>query len=188
MYLNFIQIFIKDTLWLIEPKQISKDATYIYHILKFLKTSLFFKIGYYGEGILYNSGMTIAVKSHGFTTGNFSLKAVDEKTSNSVRRLHNHMKELNSTAIVLIRNPFKAIISHRHLDEGGHTGHAKAGSFIGKGWDHFVTVKVKSWELFYTDWLTSPRTVTKVVHFENLQDSSTLQWNLLNVIDFLGKY
>lgn len=142
--------------------------------------------GYYGEGILYNSGMTIAVKSHGFTTGNFSLKAVDEKTSNSFRRLHNHMKELNSTAIVLIRNPFKAIIGHRHLDEGGHTGHAKAESFIGKGWDHFVTVKVKSWELFYTDWLTSPRTVTKVVHFENLQDSSTLQWNLLNVIDFLG--
>jgi hypothetical protein len=77
--------------------------------------------------------MTIAVKSHGFTTGNFSLKAVDEKTSNSVRRLHNHMKEFNSTAIVLIRNPFKAIIGHRHLDEGGHTGHAKAGSFIGKG-------------------------------------------------------
>ena len=77
--------------------------------------------------------MTIAVKSHGFTTGNFSLKAVDEKTSNSFRRLHNHMKELNSTAIVLIRNPFKAIIGHRHLDEGGHTGHAKAGSFIGRG-------------------------------------------------------
>ena len=45
---------------------------------------------------------------------------------------------------------------------------------------------MKSWELFYTDWLTSPRTVTKVVHFENLQDSSTLQWNLLNVLDFLG--
>ena len=111
------------------------------YVSKFPKNLLlhpFFKIGYYGEGILYNSGMTIAVKSHGFTTGNFSLKAVDEKTSNSFRRLHNHMKELNSTAIVLIRNPFKAIIGHRHLDEGGHTGHAKAESFIGKGKSQFV--------------------------------------------------
>ena len=56
------------------------------------------------------------------------------------------------------------------------------------GWDHFVSIKVKSWELFYTDWLTSPGTVTKVVHFENLQDSTTLQWNLLNILDFLGEY
>ena len=55
------------------------------------------------------------------------------------------------------------------------------------GWDHFVSIKVKSWELFYTDWLTSPGTDTKVVHFENLQDPTTLQWNLLNILDFLGK-
>ena len=77
--------------------------------------------------------MTIAVKSHGFTTGNFSLKAVNETTSISDRRNNNHMKELNATAIVLIRNPFKAIMSHRNLDEAGHTGHAKPKMFTGAG-------------------------------------------------------
>ena len=35
------------------------------------------------------------------------------------------MNELNHKAVLLIRNPFDAIISHRHLDEGGHTGYAK---------------------------------------------------------------
>ena len=77
--------------------------------------------------------MTLAVKSHGFTTGNFSLKAVSTTTSDVERRQQNHIKELNSTAIVLIRNPFRAIIGHRHLDEGGHTGHAKEESFLGPG-------------------------------------------------------
>lgn len=89
--------------------------------------------GYYGEGVPYDSGMTLAVKSHGFTTGNFSLRAVSPTTSEVERRQHNHIKELNSTAIVLIRNPFRAIIGHRHLDEGGHTGHAKEESFLGPG-------------------------------------------------------
>ena len=58
-------------------------------------------------------------------------KILDEPES--TRMLSNHFKELNSTAILLIRNPFKAIIGHRHLDEGGHTGHASAKSFMGRG-------------------------------------------------------
>lgn len=50
------------------------------------------------------------------------------------------------------------------------------------GWDRFVSIKIRSWEYFYKDWLSS-EAVTKVVHFENLKD--TLQWNLLNILDFL---
>ena len=75
--------------------------------------------------------MTVAIKSHGFTTGPFAKKAINEPKS--TRKLNNHQKELNSTAILLIRNPFRAIIGHRHLDEGGHTGHAPLKSFVGPG-------------------------------------------------------
>lgn len=97
--------------------------------------------GYYGEGIPYDSGMTVAVKSHGFTTGNYSLAVATGKLSKKERRRVNHMTELNYTAILLIRNPFKAIIGHRNLDEGGHTGHAKELSFqgLGKNTTQFVT-------------------------------------------------
>ena len=94
---------------------------------------LLFISGYYGEGIPYDSGMTVAVKSHGFTTGNHSLAVAKGKVSAEERKEYNHMRELNSTAILLIRNPFKAIIGHRNLDEGGHTGHAKERSFQGTG-------------------------------------------------------
>lgn len=148
--------------------------------------------GYYGEGIAYDSGMTVAIKSHGFTTGNYSLAVATGKLSKEERQQHNHITELNSTAILLIRNPFKAIIGHRNLDEGGHTGHAKELSFQGLGWDRFVSIKIKSWELFYMDWLSSEDEGeagwsshrVKVVHFENLQDM--LQWNLLSILDFLS--
>ena len=43
------------------------------------------------------------------------------------------MAELNGTAILLMRNPFKAIIGHRHLDEGGHVGLAPEEKFVGPG-------------------------------------------------------
>ena len=91
--------------------------------------------GFYGEGVPFQSQMTVAIKSHGFTTGTFARKALN--APESTRKLNNHLKELNSTAILLIRNPFKAIIGHRHLDEGGHTGHAPAKSFLGPGWCFF---------------------------------------------------
>ena len=45
----------------------------------------------------------------------------------------NHMAELNYKAVLVIRNPFKALISHRHLDVGGHTGYAPKSHFSDKG-------------------------------------------------------
>ena len=47
--------------------------------------------------------------------------------------LYDHITELNGTAILLVRNPFKAIIGHRHLDEGGHVGLAPDSKFVGEG-------------------------------------------------------
>lgn len=137
--------------------------------------------GFYGEGVHFQSQITVAIKSHGYTTGPSARKILDEPES--TRMLSNHFKELNSTAILLIRNPFKAIIGHRHLDEGGHTGHASPKSFVGRGWNHFVSVKIRHWEYFYTDWIKSKEAKILVVHFENLIDN--LEWNLLRILDFL---
>ena len=51
------------------------------------------------------------------------------------------------------------------------------------GWNHFVSVKIKHWEYFYTDWIKSKEAKILVVHFENLIDN--LEWNLLRILDFL---
>ena len=39
------------------------------------------------------------------------------------------MDKLTGKAILLIRNPASMLISHRHLDSGGHSGYAKPDMF-----------------------------------------------------------
>ena len=43
------------------------------------------------------------------------------------------MQMTNGDGILLIRNPYKAIYGHRHLDAGGHVGFADASHFFGPG-------------------------------------------------------
>ena len=71
------------------------------------------KKGYYGEGVPADGGLVVAVKTHGHTTGEGMKVARPQQVE------HNHHQEVNHTAILLIRNPFKAIIGglcHHHHD------------------------------------------------------------------------
>ncbi|XP_045600125.2 uncharacterized protein [Procambarus clarkii] len=122
--------------------------------------------GMYGEGVIYDSGMTILQKSHGYTTGD-AMKA-----SHRERLKRNHMDELNYQGVLVIRNPFKALISHRHLDVGGHTGYAPKAHFLGKGWAEFVMLKIGLWKDFYVDWLSLCQPVNiHVTYYEHLKEN-----------------
>ncbi|KAF2368788.1 Sulfotransferase domain [Trinorchestia longiramus] len=122
------------------------------------------KKGMYGEGVPYDCGMTIMQKTHGYTTGD-GMKVPHEQ-----QLLKNHFMELGCRGLVIIRNPFKALISHRHLDIGGHTGFAPKSHFVGEGWDYFVALKIQLWENFYTDWLEQcPSSDVFVTHYEILK-------------------
>ena len=87
------------------------------------------KKGFYGEGVPADAGLVLTIKTHGHTTGKGAN--VDRKLQLS----YNHHDEVNHTAILLIRNPYKAIIGHRNLDSAGHTGFAKQDQFRGAGID-----------------------------------------------------
>ena len=65
------------------------------------------KKGFYGEGIPADSGMVLTVKTHGHTTGEGAHVAREKQV------MYNHHREVNNTAILLIRNPFKAIIGKK---------------------------------------------------------------------------
>ena len=62
------------------------------------------KKGFYGEGVPADSGLVMTVKTHGHTTGEGAHVARKLKVE------YNHHTEVNQTAILLIRNPYKAII------------------------------------------------------------------------------
>ena len=139
------------------------------------------KKGFYGEGVPAGEGLVMTVKTHGHTTGPGAHVAD--------RLKYNHHAEVNHSAILLIRNPYKAIIGlscysenreghqtsnagHRNLDSGGHTGFAKEDQFEGPGWQEFVEIKAKHWLDFYSDWLeNNPLENVLVLHYENIQDN-----------------
>ena len=89
------------------------------HQLLFLDNIHYITIGYYGESLPYDSGLTSVIKAHGSTT--------NEGTTSD------QMSWTEGNAILLIRNPYKAIYGHRHLDAGGHVGYADASHFFGPG-------------------------------------------------------
>ena len=53
----------------------------------------------------------------------------------------------NGDGILLIRNPYKAIYGHRHLDAGGHVGFADASHFFGQG---IYELLIDNYELEFT--------------------------------------
>jgi len=135
--------------------------------------------GFYGEGVAADSGMVMTVKTHGHTTDTGSHMPRD------MQNKYNHHSEVNKTAILLIRNPFAAIMGHRNLDQGGHTGLAKPEDFSGEGWDSFVKIKTESWLNFYSDWLeTSQPENILVIHYENIKIN--LRHSLRRILDFLS--
>ena len=142
------------------------------------------KKGFYGEGVPAEAGLVMTVKTHGHTTGEGAHVASKIKVE------YNHHTEVNHTAILLIRNPYKAIIGnnnkpvppsplmqhffsgHRNLDTGGHTGFAKESQFEGAGWQEFVEIKAAHWLNFYKDWLeNNPLENILVLHYENIQQN-----------------
>ncbi|RXG60632.1 WSC domain-containing protein 1 [Armadillidium vulgare] len=95
------------------------------------------------------------------------------------------MEELNNQGIIIIRNPFMALVSHRHLDAGGHIGFAPEAHFEGEGWRSFVLLKIKLWKEFYMDWINnSKRGDLCVIFYEDL--TSDVLNTLKKVLNFLS--
>ena len=73
--------------------------------------------GFFGEGIPADSGRVMTVKTHGFTSEEGARVNIMPREQ---QVKYNHHREVNNTAILLIRNPFKAIIGrNRVLGEQG---------------------------------------------------------------------
>ena len=61
--------------------------------------------------VFQDAGIVLTVKTHGHTVG----KAVQMERQEQIKE--NHHKEVNHTAILLIRNPYKAIIGKGRLQK-----------------------------------------------------------------------
>ncbi|XP_077164060.1 sialate:O-sulfotransferase 2 isoform X2 [Paroedura picta] len=118
----------------------------------------FYTGSYYFDGSLYNkgfkgerdhwrSGRTICIKTH--ESGQKEIEAFD-------------------AAILLIRNPYKALMAEFNRKYGGHIGFASHAHWKGKEWPEFVKNYAPWWATHTLDWLKFGKTVL-VVHFEDLK-------------------
>ena len=86
--------------------------------------------GFFGESVPSDSGLLSMIKAHGYLgqTGSASNLTTEE------------ILKTNGRAVVLVRNPFRAIYGYRHLNIAGHTGHSNASHFIGPGLFTFLPI------------------------------------------------
>ncbi|XP_027779197.2 sialate:O-sulfotransferase 2 [Marmota flaviventris] len=124
----------------------------------------FYTGSYYFDGSLYNkgfkgerdhwrSGRTICIKTH--ESGQKEIEAFD-------------------AAILLIRNPYKALMAEFNRKYGGHIGFAAHAHWKGKEWPEFVRNYAPWWATHTLDWLKFGKKVL-VVHFEDLKQDLFVQ-------------
>ncbi|XP_023031058.1 WSCD family member GA21586 [Drosophila willistoni] len=76
-----------------------------------------------------------------------------------------------SKAILLVRDPEKAIIAEFNRQSGGHIGFASPDRYKrtkGKYWQQFVSNKLKGWELMNLSWARNFTGSIKVVFYDDL--------------------
>ncbi|XP_016409370.1 WSC domain-containing protein 2-like isoform X2 [Sinocyclocheilus rhinocerous] len=128
---------------------------------------------YYFDGSLYNkgfkgerdhwrSGRTICIKTH--ESGRKEIEAFD-------------------ASILMIRNPYKALMAEFNRKYGGHIGFASQAHWRGTEWPEFVKNYAPWWASHTLDWLKYGKKV-QVVHFEDLKRDLFSQ--LKGMIIFLG--
>lgn len=91
-----------------------------------------------------------------------------------------------SKAILLVRDPEKAIIAEFNRQSGGHIGFASPDRYKrtkGKYWQQFVSNKLKGWELMNLSWARNFTGSIKVVFYDDLVHHTERE--LRSILDFL---
>ncbi|XP_043245494.1 uncharacterized protein LOC122393501 [Amphibalanus amphitrite] len=122
-----------------------------------------YSIGYWGELSSPEEGTTIVQKVHDFGD--------------------DQVQRFNRTAIVIVRNPYRAVLSFHNYLFGGHKGMAPSSNYLRKGWRTFVMKQVFEWSAHVQKW-TEPGNRVLVVHYEHLKSDPVGQ--LRRMLKFLN--
>ncbi|XP_053313157.1 WSC domain-containing protein 1 [Spea bombifrons] len=145
--------------------------TWVRHLIE--HATGYYTGSYYFDGTLYNkgfkgekdhwrSGRTICVKSH--ESGKREIEMYD-------------------SAILLIRNPYKALMAEFNRKCAGHLGYATERHWKSKEWPEFVNSYASWWASHALDWLQYGKRLL-VVHYEDLKKD--IIGKLREMVDFLG--
>ncbi|KAI8504848.1 WSC domain-containing protein 1 [Branchiostoma belcheri] len=103
--------------------------------------------GFPAEGCI--NGSVVLVKTHEFG-GNNSFKHFDK-------------------TILMVRDPYDAILAEFNRHYGGHNGFAARARYKSQAWRDFVEGKSQTWSNTFLDWLKFPGPLL-IVQYEKLRD------------------
>jgi len=134
--------------------------------------------GIYRDGTSLEVGCqcSLIVKTHDLLFGD--LRQLTRQ--NDTNQLLDTVKQFNGDGILIIRNPFDAIVSYRNFVIRKLDGHAPPEAFshspnlhpgITITWDHWVLDNILVWETVSTTWIRNMKR-GGVVYYENLRDDT----------------
>ena len=88
-------------------------------------------LGFHGESLPFDSGHTSVIKGH----GHYSPLGFDTRWSEQ-SVLNDTFDQINKTqgvAVLLMRNPYRAIYGFRHYTSGGRVQYTDVSKFFGDG-------------------------------------------------------
>nr|XP_018917676.1 PREDICTED: WSC domain-containing protein 1-like [Bemisia tabaci] len=136
---------------------------------------LIFSKGFFGERESPDCGCTSVQKTHGFALAGAVPKLPTEKTA--------EVSLFNGRAILLLRNPYEALLSYRNYLYGGHTGFAPNNKFRGRDWEHFVSRLTIVWRELAATWINHTENDAIILHFEHLKVDPTK--HVRKILEFL---
>ncbi|XP_077977094.1 sialate:O-sulfotransferase 2-like [Glandiceps talaboti] len=119
-----------------------------------------FRGGFRGQLEDYRKGNTLIVKTH-----------------------YCDRKHEFSSAILLIRNPYNAIIAEYRRRHGDHVSRFPLQNITGKYWEEFVAEHSSYWQRLHKCWLTEKRRIL-VVYYEDLKKDTIS--NIDRMMSFLN--
>jgi len=98
----------------------------------------------------------------------------------------NHVKnDFGGRGILILRNPYDAVLSDHNFLFGGHMGVGPPTSFDREDWSQFVSIEAESWLSLALHWVSSaPRGSLLVLHYEQVKND--LENQMLKILRFLG--
>ncbi|XP_065348218.1 sialate:O-sulfotransferase 2-like [Cloeon dipterum] len=130
--------------------------------------------GFYGEVMPPDCGCTSVQKTHGFALAGMVPPTAEQKRA--------ELTLFKGRGVLLLRNPYEAIISYRNYLYGGHTGFAPYDSFRGPEWEQFAIRLTEIWRELAATWIVYSRDAM-VLHYELMKNEPIT--HLKGILHFL---
>lgn len=135
---------------------------------------LLYEGGFLGESLIWTDDRAVGIKVHKFGTLN-----------SNARRLGFEPEVIVPKSVLLIRSPYRAILSEYNRERShGHTSAVSKFDASDQRWSDFFEHYIKKWEISIKLWLSVYKGEVHILCYENVVENPVE--NVQNMLNFMG--